>query len=66
MKLTMPDLLVECPWEGCNREIPIPVEVNLAVVESTMPGFSQQQISFNPDLSEVWAHSFSHDDEVGE
>lgn len=44
---------VQCP--ACDVQLPIPVTAHLSQVNR-----QQQELVCNPDMSDVWAHAFTH------
>lgn len=49
---------LRCPYDGCEEDLPVPVRLRLVSV----PG-SDQTVETEPDLSEVWSHAWTHDEE---
>lgn len=54
---TRPTASVQCPQ--CEQVIDIPIEVII-----TDPDDDQQFIRCDPDLTDVWAHAWTHEDPV--
>lgn len=57
MKMTMQPLTVACP---CGVEIDVPVDCVLTFGSE----LGQQYLQFHPDFSDLWAHAWTHPDEV--
>lgn len=60
-----PIAYVRCPWEGCEETIHITIRVHISEEGAPCPdkpGYSLHTITCEPDLTDVWAHAWSHDE----